>query len=44
MLIQKHTGNLNRGQNVNVSTTMFFIIEEAKKNILDISQRTVKIL
>ena len=38
------TGNLNRGQNVNDNTTMFFIIEEVKETILDFSQGTVKIL
>ena len=34
------TENLDRGGN----TTMFFIIEEAKKTILDFSQGTVKVL
>ena len=38
------TGNLNRGQNVNDNTTMFFIIEEVKETILDFSQGTVKVL
>ena len=27
----------------NVNTTMFFIIEEVKKTVLDFSQRTVKV-
>ena len=34
------TGNLDRDEN----TTMFFIIEEAKESILDISQRTMTFL
>ena len=34
------TGNLNRRE----GATMFFIIEEAKKTILDFSQGTVKVL
>ena len=34
------TTNLDRVEN----TTMFFIIEEAKKNVLDFSQGTVKVL
>ena len=34
------TANLDRAEN----TTMFFIIEEAKETVLDISQRTVKVL
>ena len=38
------TGNLNRGQNVNDNTTMFFIIEEVKETILEFSQGTVKVL
>ena len=38
------TKNLNPGLNVNVNTTMFFIIEEAKKTILDFPQGTVKVL
>ena len=44
MLIQEQynkfffTGNLNRGENVNGDTTMYFIIEEAKESILDFSQ------
>ena len=38
------TGNLNRGEDVNDNTTMFFIIEEAKETILDFSQGTVKAL
>ena len=38
------TRNLNRGQNVNVNTTLFFIIKEARENILDFSQGTVRVL
>ena len=38
------TGNLNRSQNINDNTTMFFIIEEAKETISDFSQGTVKVL
>ena len=38
------TGNINRGEDVNYNTTMFFIIEEAKETILDISEGTAKIL
>ena len=38
------TGNLNRGENVNDNTIMFFIIEEAKETILDFLQGTVKVL
>ena len=34
------SGNLNRNRN----TTMFFIIEETKKSILDFSQGTDKVL
>ena len=34
------TANLDRDRN----TTMLFIIEEAKENILDFSQGTVKVL
>ena len=34
------TGNLDRAE----GTTMFFIIEEAKETVLDISKRTVKVL
>ena len=37
-------GNLNRGENVNDNTIMFFIIEEAKETILDFLQGTVKVL
>ena len=29
------TGNLNSGRHVNENSTIFFIIEEAKKTILD---------
>ena len=36
--------NLNRGENVNDNTIMFFIIEEAKETILDFLQGTVKVL
>ena len=32
------TRNLNRDESVNVNTTMFFIIEEAKGTFLDFSQ------
>ena len=35
------TGNLNRGENVNDNTIMFFIIKET---ILGFSQGTVKVL
>ena len=35
-----YTANLERDRN----TTTFFIIEEAKENVLDFSQETVKIL
>ena len=38
------TGNLNLGENVNVNTIFFFIIEEKKETILDFSQRFVKVL
>ena len=38
------TRNLNRGENVNDNTIMFFIIEEVKETILDFSQGTVKVL
>ena len=38
------TENLNRGQNLNENTTMFFIIAEVKPAILDFSQGTVKLL
>ena len=42
------TGNLNckdnQARNINDNTTMFFIIEEAKETILDLSQGTVKLL
>ena len=38
------TENLNRSQDVNDNTTMFFIIEEANKTILDFSQGTVRVL
>ena len=34
------TANLDRAEN----TTMFFITEEAKETVLDLSQRTVKVL
>ena len=34
------TANLDRREN----TTMFFIIEKAKENVLDVSQGTVKVL
>ena len=50
MLIQKQqnklifTRNLNQGQKINDNATMFFIIEEANKTILDFSQGTVKVL
>ena len=36
------TGNLERDGNAN--TIIFFIIEEAKENVLDFSQGTVKVL
>ena len=42
------TGILNRqnaeGQNINVHTTMFFIIEEVKGSTLDFSQGILKVL
>ena len=38
------TGNLNLGENVNVNTIFFFIIEEKKETILDFSQSFVKVL
>ena len=38
------TGNLNQGRNINVNTTTSFVIEEAKKNILDYSQEIVTLL
>ena len=38
------TGNLNRREDVNDITTIFFIIEEAKENILYFSQVSVKVL
>ena len=34
------TANLDRDEN----TTIFFIIEEAKENVLDFSQGTIKVL
>ena len=37
------TGNLNRGEDLNDNTIMFFIIEEVKETILDFSQGTVKV-
>ena len=37
-------GNLNRGEDLNDNTIMFFIIEEAKETISDFSQGTVKVL
>ena len=42
------TGNLERGWNtdgeiINVSTIMFFIIEEVKETILDFSQGNIKV-
>ena len=36
--------NFTAGLDRTGSTTMFFIIEEAKENVLDFSQRTVKVL
>ena len=38
------TANMNTCINVNENTTMFFIIEDAKESILDISKGTVKVL
>ena len=38
------TANMNPSINVNENTTMFFIIEEAKESILDISKGAVKVL
>ena len=40
----KFTGNLNRDEDVNYNTTIFFAIEEAKETTLDFSQGTVKVL
>ena len=40
----KFTGNLNRDEDVNYNTTMFFVIEEEKETTLDFSQETVKVL
>ena len=37
-------GNINRGENINDNTIMFFIIEEAKEITLDFSQGTVRVL
>ena len=37
----KYTGNL--AQNPVANTTMFFITEEAKETVLDLSQGTVKV-
>ena len=36
------TGNLNRGENVNNNTIMFFITKEAKETIFEFSQGAVK--
>ena len=33
--------NLNRDEDANVNTSMFFIVEEAKETVLDFSQRTL---
>ena len=38
------TGNLNRGQNVDDNTIIFFITEEAKETILDFPQGAEKVL
>ena len=38
------TGNLNRGEDENDNTIIFFIIEEVKETILDFSQGTVEVL
>ena len=38
------TRDLNRNENGNDNTVIFFIIEEAKETILDFSQETVKVL
>ena len=35
--------NLNRGENINDHTTVFFIFEEAKETILNFSQGTVRV-
>ena len=40
----KFTGNLNRDEDVNYNTTIFFAIEEAKEATLDFSQGTLKVL
>ena len=37
------TGNVNRDEDVNENTTIFFIMEEAKKTILDFLQETVTV-
>ena len=36
--------NLNRGENINDHTIVFFIFEEAKETILNFSQGTVRVL
>ena len=33
--------NLNRDEDANDNTSMFFIVEEAKETVLDFSQRTL---
>ena len=38
------TGNLNRVEDEDDNTTMFFIIEEAKDTVVDFSQETAKVL
>ena len=38
------TGNLNRGEDANDNTILFFIIEELKETVSDFSQGTVKVL
>ena len=38
------TENLNRGEDVNDNTTIFFITEKGKKTILDFSQENGRVL
>ena len=42
--IQQISFTGNRGDDVNDNTTMFFIIEETKKTILNFSKGTVRVL
>ena len=36
--------NFTANLNIDGNTTMFFIVEEAKENVLDFSQETTKVL